>query len=122
MKPERTMMPFPDGYPELLEQIGQVIFHRLAKHNVEQERAVTLTFDITEAIRTEIGGVQQYIPRGLSFELSQRDAEIWSKFNGSNYQALAHEYSLTEMQVRNIVKRARARDTAQRQHSLLPTD
>lgn len=117
MKPE--MMPFPDGYPELLEQIGQVIFRRLRRYDVAHESAIDMTFSLVEDIRTEIGGVQQYIPRGLSFELSQRDQEIWQKFTGDNYDTLAHEYRLTEMQVRNIIKRARQRDTATRQGSLL---
>ena len=118
MKPESTMMHFPDGYPELLEQIGQVIYNRLVTHEIAQ--ATSLAFTITEAIRTEIGGVQQYIPRGLSYELSQRDEQIWSEFNGDNYKMLAHKYNLTEMQVRNIVKRARQRDLSTRQMPLPP--
>lgn len=113
------MMPFPDGYPELLEQIGQVIFRRLRRYDVAHESAIDMTFSLVEDIRTEIGGVQQYIPRGLSFELSQRDQEIWQKFTGDNYDTLAREYRLTEMQVRNIIKRALQRDTATRQGSLL---
>ena len=116
MRPEH-MMSFPEEYPELLEQIGQVIYNRLVNHDMASGQATSLTFEITEAIRTEIGGVQQYIPRGLSYELSQRDQKIWNEFNGSNYQALAHKYNLTEMQVRNIVKRARQREMAARQFS-----
>lgn len=117
MNPET--MPFPDGYPELLEQVGQVIFRHLRHYDVARDSAISMTFSIVEAVRTEIGGVQQYIPRGLSYELSQRDQEIWNKFTGDNYDKLAREYQLTEMQVRNIVKRARARDTATRQGSLI---
>ena len=41
-----------------------VIYNRLVTHEIAQ--ATSLAFTITEAIRTEIGGVQQYIPRGLS--------------------------------------------------------
>jgi len=115
--PERTMMSFPEGYPELLEQIGQVIYDRLSRRGIDQTQS--LAFEMTEAIRTEIGGVQQYIPRGTLFELSQRDEEIWRKFTGDNYAALAREYKLTEMQVRNIIKRARQRDVTARQYSLL---
>lgn len=117
MKPE--MMSFPEGYPELLEQIGQVIFKRLRECDIAHESATSMTINITEAIRNEIGGVQQYIPRGLSYDLSQRDEKIWQEFVGDNYQALAYKYGLTEMQVRNIVKRARLRDQATRQGSLL---
>ncbi|MDR1276168.1 MAG: transcriptional regulator [Candidatus Accumulibacter sp.] len=111
-------MPFPENYPELLEQIGQVIFRSLRRYDVARESAIQMTFSIVEAVRTEIGGAQQYIPRGLSFELSKRDLEIWRKFSGGNYLKLAREYKLTEMQVRNIIRRARARETAARQGSL----
>ena len=113
-----VMMNFPDGYPDLLEQIGQVVFRRLTKHAVAAD-ATSLAFEITEAIRAEIGGVQQYIPRGLSYALSLRDAQIWNEFAGDNYQELAHKYDLTEMQVRNIINRARRREMAARQSSLL---
>lgn len=115
----QNTMAFPDGYPELLEQIGQALFRKLISFHLEQQLAQTWAFHLTEAIRTEIGGIQQYIPRGLSYELSQRDAQIWREFSGDNYQALAHKYKLTEVQVRNIVKRARLRDTHARQISLL---
>jgi Mor family transcriptional regulator len=114
------MMNFPENYPDLLEQIGQVVYLRLTQHDVVRDRAVLLAFEITEAIRSEIGGVQQYIPRGQSYDLSLRDQQIWQEFTGDNLQKLAHKYALTEMQVRNIVNRARRREQATRQGSLLP--
>lgn len=109
---------FPDGYPELLEQIGQVIFRRLRRHDIAHQSAIDMTLGLVEDIRAEIGGSQQYIPRGLSFELAQRDREIWAKFTGNNYDTLAREYRLTEMQVRNIIKRARQRNMVAQQGAL----
>lgn len=116
---QQNTMAFPVGYPELLEQIGQAIFRKLISFHLEQQLAQTWAFHLTEAIRTEVGGVQQYIPRGTAYELSLRDKQIWRDFRGNNFHELAHKYKLTEMQVRNIVKRARARDTLARQPSLL---
>lgn len=110
---------FPDGYPELLEQMGQTIGRKLLEHGVALDLAKVAAVDITEAIRTEIGGVQQYIPRGLNYMLSQRDLEIFAKFKGDNYDKLAHEYQLTAMQIRNIIKRAIAREKELRQGKLL---
>ena len=110
---------FPDGYPELLEQMGQAIGHKLIDHGMKIDLAKVAAVDITEAIRTEIGGVQQYIPRGLNYMLSQRDVEIFAKFKGNNYDSLAHEYQLTAMQIRNIIKRAMEREKELRQGKLL---
>lgn len=116
---EPFILDFPPEYPELLEQMGQIIGRKLVEHGLPHAQAQVAAFDIAESIRTEIGGVQQYIPRGLRFELSQRDREIYDKFDGRNYHKLAHEYSLSEMQVRNIVKRGPAADRASKQASLL---
>ncbi len=107
---ETFTLDFPPEYPELLEQMGQIIGRKLIEHGIPRDQAKAAAFDIAESIRTEIGGVQQYIPRGVRFELSLRDHEIYKKFDGRNYQKLAHEYNLSEMQVRNIIKRGQARD------------
>ena len=96
---------FPPEYPELLEQMGQIIGRKLLELDVPSEKASHAAFDIVESVRNEIGGVQLYIPRGMRFELSRRDHEIYNKFNGRNYHNLAREYGLSEMQIRNIVKR-----------------
>ncbi|MET2988261.1 transcriptional regulator [Herbaspirillum seropedicae] len=116
---DAMQLEFPPEYPELLEQMGQIIGRKLVEHGLGREQAQSAAFEIAESIRTEIGGVQQYIPRGLRFQLSRRDQEIFEKFNGQNYHQLAHSYHLSEMQVRNIVKRGLARERAARQASLL---
>ena len=43
-------MPFPDGYPELLEQVGQVIFRHLRHYDVARDSAISMTFSIVEAV------------------------------------------------------------------------
>lgn len=112
-------MTFPDGYPELLEQIGQAVYRKLLAFQLDPHLASSWAFHITEAIRADVGGVQQYIPRGISYELSIRDQKIWAEFHGDNYNTLARKYKLTEMQVRNIIKRAREREALNRQYRLL---
>ncbi|MFZ1417667.1 MAG: Mor transcription activator family protein [Burkholderiaceae bacterium] len=110
---------FPDGYPEILEQMGYVIARRLADHGVPVEQLQDLTLGITEEIRFEVGGRDTYIPKGHLFELSQRDEEIYNQFKGNNYYELARKYGLTEIQIRSIVKRGRERDLGKRQGSLI---
>lgn len=110
---------FPDGYPDTLEQMGQVVGRTLMrKGGMKAERAQEAAFAVVEAIRHEFGGSPIYINKGTSFDLQPRDEEIWRKFNGHNYTELAREYKLTEVRVREIVNIARARDTATRQGQL----
>jgi Mor family transcriptional regulator len=50
-----------------------------------------------------IGGSSFYIAKGVAVHLSARDRQMCAKFRGNNYFALAREYGLTEMRVRQIV-------------------
>lgn len=113
-----VIMTVPEGYPELLEQMGQIIFRKLLDLGLPTAIANAKAFEIIEAIRDECGGQQQYIPKGDAYEMSIRDESIYEKFNGTNYHELAHQFDLTTVQIRNIVKRGRARDTAKRQGAL----
>lgn len=119
MSTEEFYLAFPDEYPELIAQMGQIIGRRLVKHGMSVAEAKPLAYEMAEGIRTEIGGVQQYIPLGRRFDLSRRDEQIYAKFNGKNYHLLAREFHLTEMQIRNICNRGMARDRASRQFSLI---
>ena len=110
---------FPDGYPEILEQMGLVVARRLADHGVPVDQLQELTLGIMEEIRFEVGGRDTYIPKGHLFALSQRDEEIYNQFKGNNYYELARKYGITEIQIRSIVKRGRERDLARRQGSLI---
>lgn len=106
----KAFVTFPQEYPELLEQMGQLIGRKLVEHGFSIDKVSSMAFDITETIRNEIGGVQQYIPRGVRYQLSKRDEIIFQGFNGRNYHELAHQYNLSEMQIRNIIKRSAGRE------------
>lgn len=110
-----SLMKFPENYPEQLEQIGQILYRELLAMKLSPEVANTRAFSMVEALRHGVGGGALYIPRGLNYELSLRDLEIWNKFKGDNIAELAIEYELSQMQVRNILAVARARETAKRQ-------
>lgn len=112
------LLPFPDGYPDLLEHVGQSVYRQLLSRAVDAQQAASIAFDVTETLRMELGGTQHYVPRGVGYALSQRDAQIFAQFNGRNYQELAQQYQLSEMQVRTIIKRGLARVRAARQNDL----
>ncbi len=113
-----TPFQFPDGYPELWEQLGHVIGHKLLDWGVAHTQAQAWSLELLDAMRAECGGGQLYLSKGQSYELSKRDLEIYGKFKGDNYDQLGRAYRLTSIQIRNIVKRGRARDVARKQARL----
>lgn len=113
---------FPQEYPELLNDIGQVIASSLFGMGFPEENAKNGAYQITEKIRTELGGSAMYLPKGHLYDLSERDREIFDQFNGRNLYELARKFDLTEMQIRNIVKRALLRLRAKQQRPLFEPD
>lgn len=96
---------FPPDYPEVLEHVGQIVYRELCERGLHPRIAADMALLVADSICTEFGGTQPYIPRALSYRLSHRDAEIFQEFRGDNYPQLARRYSLSEQQVRNIVRR-----------------
>jgi Mor family transcriptional regulator len=109
---------WPEHYPEQLADIGNIIATCIAEHGIARDRVGPVAFEIVERIRHECGGTALYLARGKQYELTQREEQIWREFNGTNYYQLAKKYERTENQIRNIVKRARARDQAKRQNDM----
>jgi Mor family transcriptional regulator len=116
-KPEFVFQ-FPENYPDVLEQMGQVIGRTLLKHGLKKPQAQVVAFESVEGIRSDLGGAFLYINKGVSYELSLRDREIWEEFDGKNYFELSKKHKLSEMQIRNIINAIRAQELAKRQGSL----
>lgn len=113
---ERHIIDWPEGYHETLVDIGSIVAGGLVSLGLDAPQVQAGAFAITEAIRRECGGT--YLPRGKSLELSQREEQIWQKFDGTNYTMLAKTYGLCEVQIRNIVRRARDRLRKREQRTL----
>lgn len=69
-------------------------------------------------LATEVGGQAIYFAKGVSMHLSARDREMCGRFRG-DYKALAREYGLTEMRVRQIVDAWQREQFLRRQGDLL---
>ena len=94
-------------YPEMLHRLREIIIEELKEQRIEQELTEHCAHHITETVRAEWGGTAVYIGKGLMYELSQRDAEIWEKFNGKNHHALVNEYGITMVWLYKIIKHQR---------------
>lgn len=108
-----------DDYPEILAAAANAAYAWLTEHlQLEHQPAAEAAFAIAEAIRNDVGGAYEYIPKGQTWLLSRRDREIYRKFRGDNYRQLAREYHLSEMRIRQIVERCRSEDIRARQSPL----
>lgn len=109
-----------DDYPLALALIAKAAYDELRKRTeLGHAAASEVALAISEQARVNLGGgAHVYIPKGQEWVLSRRDREIWDKFRGDNYLALAKEYDLTEMRIRQIVERCRAADQKRRQRGL----
>ena len=72
----------PEEYRDIAEDLGLQVFLRLA---------------------ALCGGQDLYIPKPESLRRGGRDREIRARFDGGNYRALAHQFRLSERQIRTII-------------------
>ena len=96
-----------DAVAELLQAEGQA-----------EEDALRLAFAVAEAIRAKWKGIQNYIPKGLAWELSKRDREIYRRYRGGNKIELCREYKISEQRLYQILAKVRAEEVARRQKRL----
>lgn len=106
------------GYPELLLDIADQVAAKLAQLGVSKEKSAEIGVHVAEHIRTHWSGQSLYLPKGVTYDLSQRDRQIYEEFNGRNHAALARKHGVTEMRIYQIVKAARAAHLARAQPGL----
>ena len=69
----------------------------------DQDVAEALGLPVFLRLAALCGGQDLYIPKLESLERSGRDREIRARFDGGNYRALAHQFRLSERQIRTII-------------------
>lgn len=107
-----------NSYPELLADLSDQVAVKLTELGTDMEKAADIGFQVAEHIRKNWSGQSLYLPKGVQYDLSRRDVEIFERFNGHNHEALAREYNLTVMRIYQIVKAVRAALLAKRQGAL----
>jgi len=103
---------------QIFADIARLITESLLAAGLAAEKARQLGLQAADHVRKNFGGEQVYVPKGLALVVSERDREIWRKFNGGNQHQLAKEYHLTERQIYNIVARVREEEFRRRQMGL----
>lgn len=105
-------------YPELLADLADQVAVKLVEAGIDLERAADIGFAVAEHVRNHWSGQSLYLAKGLHYDLSRRDLEIFERFNGRNHEQLAREYNLTVMRIYQIIKAVKAELVRKRQGSL----
>ena len=94
---------------DVLEEAALMVAQELSANGVKPQLADSIAVTAMEAVRISWSGRTIYFPRNTPKRLAQRDALIATEFNGRNWSQLARKHSLTEVRVRQIMKRSENR-------------
>lgn len=98
----------PERYSEeLLVDLVTTVEQALADDGIDKHTARKAALEAAESLRVRWGGQQLYFPKGIRFELSQRDLDIFEEFNGHNHNELAKKYDVCMVRIYKIVKQVR---------------
>lgn len=105
--------------PELLEDLSAQLAKMLVDElQVAGDRAKEIGLKAARKMASHWGGQLVYFPKGAFYELTDRDGELYAKFNGNNHAELAREFDRNLQTVYRIVATMRAEDIAHRQKNL----
>lgn len=110
----------PEGLHPTLVEMAEQMFLALAEDAeavqvLGKPRLAQIVADQVDRVALRCGGGQFYLPKGLALKLSQRDREIFDRFNGRNKRELAREYGVSEMRIDQIVAAVRRAEFERRQ-------
>ena len=107
---------FRNKSPELLAdlaiQCAAVIHEQLG---IEASMAEEIGRATAERMSFIWGGQNIYFPKGLIYQLSIRDRQIFEEFNGKNHADLARKHKVSLQWIYKLIKAVRAEEIAKRQ-------
>lgn len=93
---------------QFLADLMDVAKKHLQEH-VSTPAADLVASSLTDHLADYWGGQLINIPKDYRWKLSQRDAEIYSEFNGYNYAELAKKHEMHERSLRKLLDRVKKR-------------
>jgi len=90
----------------------------LMKHGLDEVEADKESRLFVRSVQMAFQGAMLYIPTTDDFAITERDEEIWRRFNGHNHNELAVEFGVSVQWIYRIVNYMRARDLRERQKSM----
>lgn len=110
----------PDQDDDILLDLQQIVLRTLAENGIPA--GSEMAGKIIEEVRSSWGGQQIYIKKTDQAQLTERNLEIYSEFNGSNHQWLAKKYNLAVPVIYRIVKVVQQAERDKRQHKLFGSE
>lgn len=103
---------------ELYEDIRDHVLSVLESYLIDTDKAEQIAVALIHRFSSHWGGSTFSFPKDVAYHLSQRNMEIWNKFQGNNHRELALEFGITENAIYQIVKDMREMLTKKNQPSL----
>ncbi|MCE1182914.1 MAG: hypothetical protein LWW81_11525 [Rhodocyclales bacterium] len=76
-----------ETYPKVWRTIAECIF--IGLDEMDTQRRVQQTLQITDVLRAELGGLQPYLPKGGDYDNAVQYRDLYNQFNGRNIADLA---------------------------------
>lgn len=103
---------------EMLTDLADTARELMTDYGVPAIAAELVADALADHVAKRWGGQQFTIPKDVRFSNFKRDLEIFQRFTGDNYDALASEYHLSERGMRKLISRVRAQIQQAAQPSL----
>lgn len=94
-----------EALPDLMLEMMLDVTRACAAHGVENSKAVLIGRSAARNFCRKWGGSSAYIPKGKALDVIDKHLAIYAEFDGKNYRELGIKYDLTEMAVRNAIKK-----------------
>lgn len=103
---------------ELLQSVEAWTAECAEDFGLSNEVASQLGVYVANHLADNFGGCMISFPKDHPYKIHQRDVEIYEKFNGTNYNALAQQYKIGTRAVYKIIGKMKALYVANRQPDL----
>ena len=104
--------------PEMVQHLYTIIKDHYLKRAANDEMAHEVALESCKTLCQHFGGELVYIPKAIVWKLSERDREIYEKFNGHNQRELAKEYGVSVIWIYSLIKRVKKEVLKEQQNTL----
>jgi Mor family transcriptional regulator len=110
---------YPQQLKDLIDKAAEPVAEKL---QIPMDQARQAVYLVTEVIRKDWSGDNFYLPKGMAYEIEQRDRQMWAEFNGHNHAELGKKYGLTTRKVYDRLSLVGVEEFARQQPSLFKSD
>lgn len=92
----------------LSAELVEVISASLTFQGIDKEKADVISLGAIDAIRKDLSGITVYFPKGISYDVEHRRAEIYERYkSGENVMEMAIDLKLSMQRVYFLIREER---------------